>query len=139
MSNKSTKGGDAALPRRMTKLENEVARLRSEILKLTGIIQLIAPTVNVSMSKSMKTSVIQIIQWGMRRGQVSEQEAVQNAIARLEQRGFTKEDITPEMQKYIREQAARIYSESTGKGWVPPTEPESEEGTPTVKTAGDNT
>jgi hypothetical protein len=140
MSNIKPQKTDAALLKRVSTLEALVGKLSNEVVKLHEIIKLIAPTINVSLSKSMKTTVIQVIQWSMRRD-APQQEAIKNAFDRLKERGFVEKDFTPELTKYIRENAARIYAEAAGEGWpaseeVPGTESEPENQT---KTAGDGT
>lgn len=124
MSNKPNNKNEAALLKRVTTLEGKVNELSGQVIKLHEIIKLIAPSINVSLSKSMKTTVIQVINWSMRRN-ATQQQAVKNAIERLKDRGFVDKDFTPEMHKYIRENAARIYAEAAGEGWTP--EPEEED------------
>lgn len=140
MSNIKPQKNEAALLKRISTLEAQVGKLTTEVVKLHEIIKLIAPTINVSLSKSMKTTVIQVIQWSMRRN-ASQQEAVKSAFDRLKERGFSEKDFTPELTKYIRENAARIYAEAAGEGWpatgeVPEGESDPENQT---KTAGDGT
>jgi len=125
------------LKSRVATLEKQVLKLVSDQTRLFRQIQLMAPTMNTSISKSMKTTVIQKIQWVMRRGQPIET-AIQQTFARLEER-FGTEEISEDIRTYVTEQATRIYAEAAGVGWkeTPDATPEETMAATATTTAGD--
>lgn len=120
---------DAALQRRVSVLENELLAMKANMTRMQESLRLLAPNISVSLSKSMKSTVIQVLQWASRRD-VPKEDAIANTKKRLIER-FGAAEITPMMVEYIEKESTRIYNEAAGIGWADKTDQEN------IKTAGE--
>lgn len=108
---------EQGLSRRVATLESEVARLKTELARVNGLLKASknygGPGDSVSRARSIRTTVIQMIHWSVRRSEPASN-AITNVMARLNEK-FDPSDITPEIIAYVTKETSRIYNE------LPPT------------------